>query len=192
MRGKLPWLILVVGLASGFSGKTLAQAPLVQGEDQSLNVDDPKDKVRTGSVCKTYTYRMIEGRTYQIDMKSKEIDSYLRLESPEGVQVALDDDSGGFPDARIIYRALKTGDYTIICTTYAAASTGKFTLIVKDNIKEADTARGAPLSAKEFSGDLTANDPKDSVRTNSFAKKYAYQLEKGRAYQIDIDRKSVV
>jgi hypothetical protein len=185
MRGKLLRLILVVGLASALPGKTLAQAPPVPGEDQSLNVDDQKDKARTGSVCKTYTYKMIEGRSYQIDMKSKEIDSYLRLENPEGVQVAFDDDSGGFPDARIIYRAPKTGDYTIICTTYATGSTGKFTLVVKDS----DIARAAPSQPKELSGELTANDPKDKVRNASFAKFYPYKLEKGRTYQIDLRSK---
>ena len=181
MRGKL-LLILVVALASVVPGKTLAQAPLA---DQSLNVDDPKDKVRTSSVCKTFTYKMIEGRTYQIDMKSKEIDSYLRLENPEGVQVAFDDDSGGFPDARIVYRALKTGDYTIICTTYAAASTGRFTLTVKDS----DSARGAPARPKEFSGELTANDPKDRIRVASVAKTFTFEMEKGRTYQIDLKSK---
>ena len=37
-----------------------------------------------------------------------------------------------FPDARIIYRAPKTGDFTIICTTFGANSTGKYTLLVKE------------------------------------------------------------
>ena len=100
--------------------------------NDQLTTADVKDKVRQQMYCKTYTYKMIEGRSYQIDMKSKDFDSYLRLENPEGVQVAFDDDSGGFPDARIIYRAPKGGDYTIICTSFGAGSTGKFTLIVKD------------------------------------------------------------
>src|SRR4051812_18972632 len=61
---------------------------------------DLKDKARTGSFCKTYTFKMIEGKSYQIDMRSTDFDSYLRLEDPEGMQVAADDDSGGFPNAR--------------------------------------------------------------------------------------------
>jgi hypothetical protein len=93
---------------------------------------DVKDKVRTQSYCKTYVYKMVKGTEYQLDMKSKDFDSFLRLENPEGVQVAFDDDSGGFPDARIIYSAPKTGDYTIICTTFGGGSTGKFNLIVKE------------------------------------------------------------
>ena len=100
-------------------------------KDQLINAD-LKDKVRTNMFCKTYTYRMVEGRNYQIDMISTELDSYLRLEDPAGQQIAADDDSGGFPNARILIRAPKNGDYTIVATTFAAGATGKFTLIVKD------------------------------------------------------------
>src|SRR5262249_40119773 len=92
-------------------------------KDQLTNTD-LKDRVRTNMYCKTYTYKMTEGKTYQIDMISTEFDSYLRLENPNGDQIAEDDDSGGFPNARIIIRAPKTGDYTIICTTYALGATG--------------------------------------------------------------------
>jgi len=97
-----------------------------------LNSKDLKDKVRTGCYCKTYVFKMTEGKSYQLDMVSKDMDSYLRLENPEGKQVAYDDDSGGYPDARIIYRAPKTGDYTIICTTFGNGSTGKYVLTVKE------------------------------------------------------------
>jgi hypothetical protein len=94
---------------------------------------DLKDTKKTDCYCKTYTFKMTKGTSYQIDMvhKEKGIDPYLRLEDPQGNQVAEDDDTGGFPDARITYRALKTGDYTIICTTFAGNTTGKFTLTVK-------------------------------------------------------------
>jgi hypothetical protein len=99
--------------------------------NDTLTNGDLRDKVRAQSFCKTYTFKMTEGKSYQLDMKSKDVDSYLRLEDPQGNQVAADDDSGGFPDARIIYRAPKTGDYTIICTTFGPNTTGKFTLILK-------------------------------------------------------------
>lgn len=100
--------------------------------NDTLTNKELKDKVRTGCFCKTYTFKMVEGKSYQLDMKSKEFDSYLRLENPDGQQVAADDDGGGYPDARIIYKAPKTGDYTIICTTFGNGSTGKYTLFVKE------------------------------------------------------------
>ncbi len=99
--------------------------------NDALTNADLRDKAKPQCYCKTYTFKMTEGKSYQIDMKSMAVDSYLRLEDPQGNQVAFDDDSGGFPDARIVYRAPKTGDYTIICTTFANDTTGKFTLTVK-------------------------------------------------------------
>jgi hypothetical protein len=101
--------------------------------NDTLTNKELKDKVRTGCFCKTYIFKMTEGKTYQLDMISKEFDSYLRLENPDGQQVAADDDGGGYPDARIIYKAPKTGDFTIICTTFGNGSTGKYTLLVKEN-----------------------------------------------------------
>jgi hypothetical protein len=116
----------------------------VQGE---LTKDDPKDTVRKASHAKTYDVKLAADKMYQIDMMSRQIDSYLRLEDPDGKQVAEDDDSGGFPNARIIYKAPKTGTYKVIATTFPPGATGKFTLTVKE-------ASGAALAVakldKEF------------------------------------------
>jgi hypothetical protein len=101
----------------------------IQGK---LTKDDPKDMVRKGSYAKTYEVKLAEGKTYQIDMRSQQIDSYLRLLDPDGKQVAEDDDSGGFPNARIIYKAPKAGTYKVIATTFPPGATGRFTLTVKE------------------------------------------------------------
>src|SRR5262249_42188265 len=105
-------------------------------DDKGLNVsgeltkDDPFDKVRAKSHCKTYKFMMAKDKTYQIDMKSKELDSFLRLEDSTGKQLAMDDDGGGFPDARIVFTAPKDDTYVIICTTFGGGETGKFNLTV--------------------------------------------------------------
>jgi hypothetical protein len=142
---------------------------VVKGE---LVKADLKDKVRTGMYCKTYTYKMIEGRNYQIDMKSKEMDSYLRLEDPAGQSIAEDDDGGGFPDARIVIRAPKTGDYTIVATTFAAGATGKFTLIVKD-------LTGGPVPKEEKKD----GDKKDKLRQQAPPGNLSLN-ESGRSLQV--------
>src|SRR5689334_8477432 len=85
------------------------------GKDITINGEitnaDLKDKVRTDSFCKTYKYKMIEGKTYQIDMTAVPgvLDPYLRLEDGAGKQVAEDDDGGEGLNARIVYKAPKTG-----------------------------------------------------------------------------------
>lgn len=106
-----------------------AKEIVINGE---LTNADLKDKVRSNSFSKTYTYRMVENKRYQIDMISTAFDSYLRLENPAGDNVQQDDDGGGFPNARMFYIAPKGGDYTIVCTSFGGGSTGKFTLIVRD------------------------------------------------------------
>jgi hypothetical protein len=261
MRGKLLWAILAGGLACAFSGKALAQG----GE---LTLQDAKDKVRTSSYCKKIAYQMTAGKTYQIDMKSTQIDPYLRLEDPTGQQVAFDDDGGGFPNARIVYAPKDSGLFTIVCTTYGGGSTGKYTLDVKEvidpvltikvalnpeksqlganytvtasvhsresgvvraeiTVPQGDRVVSSPpdqsISAggsttfswtvtcgaagkvsvlvkmvdvahplvKDFAGELTASDPKDSVRTSCFSKIFTYQMEKGRTYQIDMKSKEI-
>jgi hypothetical protein len=63
-------------------------------------------------------------------MVSNQIDSYLRLESAAGQQLAQDDDGGGFPNARIMFVAPRTEEYRIIATTFQPA-TGAYTLTVR-------------------------------------------------------------
>jgi hypothetical protein len=117
------------------SRKLQGSRPVLEKNDQ-LTYTDPFDKVRKRSKAKTYTVRLTAGKTYQIDMTSSFIDSYLRLENPAGPEVAEDDDSGGNLNARIIYACTQTGAYRIIATTFAAggtgAPTGPFTLKVQE------------------------------------------------------------
>ena len=56
----------------------------------------------------------------------------MRLEDDQGTEVAHDDDTGGFPHARINYRAPRDGVYRIIATTYIGGVFGRFTLTVRE------------------------------------------------------------
>jgi hypothetical protein len=113
--------------------KEAGKALKVDGE---LTADDPKEGDRH---FKTYPFKMTAGKTYVIDMISKEgnpkkFDPYLRLLNPGGKKVAEDDDGGGFPNARIQYSATETGTYKIIATTFAPGMTGKFVLTAKETV----------------------------------------------------------
>jgi WD40 repeat protein len=67
--------------------------PLLTVEGQ-LAPNDPKDAVR-GQPHKSYRVKLAAGRHYVIDLRSTQFDTYLRLEGPDGKQLAEDDDSGG-------------------------------------------------------------------------------------------------
>jgi hypothetical protein len=95
-----------------------------------LTPGDPFDRVRQGHYHVVHTYPMKAGQTYTIDLISP-WDNFLRLESPQGRQLAADDDSGGNLNARIIHRATEDGWHRIIVTTYAAGASGNYTLKVR-------------------------------------------------------------
>jgi hypothetical protein len=67
-----------------------------------------------------------------------------------GKQVAFDDDSGGFPHSRIVYRAPADGDYKVIATSFEANQTGPFTLTVQEaefRAGKVDVLRAAKIPA---------------------------------------------
>ncbi len=98
--------------------------------DAALTKQDPLDKVRK-KICKTYDVRMEGGKTYVIDLMSKQFDAFLRLEDIEGKRLAQDDDSGGGTNARIRFKAPEDGVYRIFATTFNNG-TGSFLLKVRE------------------------------------------------------------
>jgi hypothetical protein len=99
-------------------------------EESKLSATDATDAVQTRSVCKVYAIKLAKGKSYEIDMTSKDVDSYLRLEDAAGKQLAKDDDRGGDRNARIQFQCPEDGEYRIIATTYLGG-VGGFTLTVK-------------------------------------------------------------
>jgi hypothetical protein len=83
-----------------------------------------------GKKHKMFLFNMEAGKTYQIDMTSKAFDSYLHLESPDSKLLASDDDGGGYPSARIVFKASEAGKHRII-TTYFGNGAGTFNLTVR-------------------------------------------------------------
>jgi thiol-disulfide isomerase/thioredoxin len=97
-----------------------------------LTEDDPFDTKRLKSHAKSHKVKLAAGKTYRIDCKSDDFDSYLRLEDSEGNEVAFDDDGGGFPHARIVYKAKKGGLYKLIVTTFKPGDTGAYSVTVAE------------------------------------------------------------
>jgi hypothetical protein len=83
-----------------------------------------------------HTMKMAVGKTYQIDLKSRAFDSFLRLENSSGKQLAEDDDGGGNLDSRIIFKATKDDTYRIVVTSFDGKS-GDYKLTV---IRASETA----------------------------------------------------
>jgi hypothetical protein len=102
---------------------------LAKDFDGTLTKEDANDRVRNRP-CKIHTVKFAKDKAYVIDLISKDFDSYLRLEDADGKQLAQDDDSGGFPNARIRFVAPADGEYRIIATTFGGGA-GNYTLKIR-------------------------------------------------------------
>ncbi|MBI2808373.1 MAG: hypothetical protein HYX68_25580 [Planctomycetes bacterium] len=97
-----------------------------------LNQNDKAYQRAGGKKHKMYLVQMEAGKTYQIDMRSPNFDSYLYFEDPKGTYITQDDDGGGYPSARIIYKATQTGKFRVITTYFGGGGNlGEFTLTVR-------------------------------------------------------------
>lgn len=85
---------------------------------------------RRNHPCKIHALKLAKDKTYQIDMESRDFDSYLRVEDSTGKQLAEDDDSGGNLNARLRFTPPKDEVYQIIATTFAGGA-GMYTLKVR-------------------------------------------------------------
>jgi AhpC/TSA family len=133
-------LILVPAARAGEKQKSGDKPFTIEGR---LAKDDPADKIRKSNPHQAHPYTMKAGSVYLIKMTSKnpkELDNFLRLEDSAGRNLAEDDDSGGWPNARIIFKAPKDDDYRIIATAYSG--TGEYTITVQE------------LSPKDLEGQL--------------------------------------
>jgi hypothetical protein len=99
-----------------------------------LSVADPVDIINGRAVnlrCRVYLVKLSAKQKYQIDLTSNQFDPVLRIENSKGKELAFDDDSGGFPNARLVFAPPADGVYRIIATQFDAR-VGAFELGVKE------------------------------------------------------------
>jgi WD40 repeat protein len=151
---------------------------------------NPKDRVRIGSACKVYSLEFAAGKIYQIDMmfRTKGFDPYLRLEDAEGKELAEDDDSGGFPNARIVFRCERTGAYRIIATTFRE-QIGEFTLAIRSTVANTLTLKDG---AAETEDKLASTDLLDRVNTDSPSKIYLVKLAADNSYLFEMTSSKIL
>jgi tetratricopeptide (TPR) repeat protein/CHAT domain-containing protein len=140
MRYALPrslWLCLLP-LGVCLAG---APTPLRAGEDArpvvidgKLARDDPRDAVRKESGHKVHEVKLEAGKCYQIDLASKDFDTFLRLEDAKRNQLAYNDDfdpDGNSLDSRLYFVPPASAAYRLIVTSFNARATGAYRLRVQ-------------------------------------------------------------
>ncbi|HYT94754.1 MAG TPA: PPC domain-containing protein [Gemmataceae bacterium] len=151
-----------------------------------LSGSEPRDRVRFQAPYRNYDHNFVKGKSYLIDLESTDFDAYLRLEDPRGVQVAVDDDSGGNLNARISHTATETGTFRLIATGYGRDTRGKFTLTVREIVVR--EARPADLklgeSTKTIKDKVTASDGTDPLGRHY--KAYEFAGQPAKLYRVEL------
>jgi len=132
-----------------------------------------------------YAFEGKAGQRVQIDMTSREIDSYLILLDPNGDEVTQDDDGGGGPNSRIVATLPADGTYLLMANSYEAGQAGAYSLKA-----EATSARagnvvnqgGFILRQEGILGSDAAVLPSDG----SLYKEYDFQGRAGQAVKIEL------
>jgi serine protease Do len=173
----LAWAITERDTTAQDKGKTLLwNVETVFTLVGELTKEDPRDTVRKDSHARTHTLALLAGVPYTIDLESpdgdRRFDPYLRIEGADGKPLKEDDDSGGNRNARIVFTPEKDGPYRLIATSFAGGATGAYTLRVRHK------------TGAVFHGELTKEDPKDTVRKDSHAKVFTFKMAAKRKHVI--------
>ena len=172
--------LLTWGAATAPAQEKNGKSEAVFSKTESLT---DKDEMDTGAMTKkshrkVYKIKLMEGAAYRIDMMGKEkgFDSFLRIESPAGKEIAFNDDvAPNNLDSRLLFAPAKTGEYRIIATTFVPGQTGEFTLEVK-TVTGAEAAEARLNTKISTFGDSTPAEQKKIIA--EFTKNLAEKGEK--------------
>jgi hypothetical protein len=148
------WFVVVANdktVGSKFAA-TVTEYKLLSAETGAL--DESRRLQSQGKYFKDHRIELTKGKTYCIDLKSKQFDTYLVVERPDGTLVGADDDGGEGLNSRLLFTPPQSGEYVLKVTTYAAGRTGDYELQVRE---QADV--------KQYSGAL--DDTADRYRPPS-------------------------
>jgi S1-C subfamily serine protease len=106
---------------------TLNGAP-IQGRLTSDSSVLPSDE----SYYNAYSFEGRSGQQISVEMSSADVDSYLILLSPQGRDMAQDDDGGGERNARLQFVLPEDGTYTVLANSYGTRETGTYNLKVAE------------------------------------------------------------
>ncbi|MGQ4648077.1 trypsin-like peptidase domain-containing protein [Lyngbya aestuarii] len=132
-----------------------------------------------------YVFEGQSGQQVQIDMRSREIDSYLILLGPNGQDVAQDDDGGGGTNSRLAATLPATGTYLLMANSYDAGQAGGYSLraeVKAPGVENAARREDYILQQEGFLGPLA-----DRLRTDgSLFTAHTFEGRAGQSITINL------
>lgn len=110
----------------------LAQRPIAVGQTMTSQVTPSSAVNAEGRRYALWTFAGAAGQSVRVDMASREIDSYLVLQDPNGTELSRDDHGGGYPNSQITQTLPVSGTYRILAVSFQTRGImfGTYTLSV--------------------------------------------------------------
>ena len=150
---------------------------------------------RTARYARHYSFTLTQDAVVTIDLTSPVspspiADPYLYLMRGAGADGTIidGDDSGGAGDNARIVRVLRSGDYTIEATTFAARSTGSFTLEINTSALNVCVENLGEFSGthNESRTDTWARGCDSTNRIGRYARHYSFTLTQETIVTVDL------
>jgi hypothetical protein len=178
--GVEPWS-LIGGVASRDALQKVGRGfDTILQHQSKLTSSSPIHRLRK-TPCEIIPLEFEANRKYEISMSSTQMDSYLRLETPNGLAAAFDDDSGGNLNARILYMPKSNARMNIVATC-VGAKLGEFQLTVRR--ENENVAANAPLRSEAIR--WTPADPWDTPKERKRHQVFAFAAVPGETYTVDL------
>jgi hypothetical protein len=119
------------GLFSGVGTAVSDLRVIAYGETKSgeITTDDPSDDYYAGTnYAEPVTFQASAGDRVRVEMRSKALDSFVRVAGPDGSTVATDPDGDASADSTVEVTLSTAGGYTIWAQSVSGTDTGAYTL----------------------------------------------------------------
>lgn len=135
-----------------------------------------------------YSITLAANQAIVVTMDSTAFDSVLEIGRGRGAQfesLATDDDGGGASNARLRYRAEQAGVYTVRARAFEAASTGAYTLSVRERRITPETAPTPVAVGQSLKGAVADGGPRTEAEDRLYAR-YVLNAKKGQRLMFDL------
>ena len=182
------------------------------GRTETGRLERNDETLRSGEFVDTFSFEGTPGQRVAIDLTSGDFDTYLVVEPPRGESVEDDDGGGETGHSRLEMDLTEPGAYTVYVTSYAAAETGAYRLVIDGTerfgqpsapvrtvsadgpVRQASTTRAAtqPTTrqvadwtlAETFQGQLDASDQR--LSSGEYTEVHTFDGDAGEPIRIEM------
>jgi hypothetical protein len=134
----LPARAVVPGRAA-VAALTRPAVPISRGADMDGQLDANDTRLENGAVADDYVLELATGEAVDVTVRggrsqteNAALDTLVAILGDDGTELAADDDSGGFFDPHLVFRAPRAGAYTIrVMTSGSGEKRGAYSLRVR-------------------------------------------------------------